>query len=199
MKIRLVLLLLMVGSPVTGLAQGTFLFSNSPDSLVMYQTNSGPDYWQNPQFAPVPVGGGGVQVLWAPVGTTEHHLFQPVGPATPIAVVAGRFLGGTRTIPAGTGFSGIAPGAEVALMVRGWRGPATTWEEAAFGFNGFNMLGWSAIFNLDTGDPTLNPQGVPGQMAAVFPGLNIVYIPEPSALALAGLGAAVLVLFRRRK
>lgn len=196
MKKQLLILLLVVSAALMCRGQGTFVFANFSGSAVQYQTNSGPDYWVNPEFAPVPVGAGYVQALWAPLGTTEIHLFQPIGAAVAIGPVAGYFSGGVRTIPAGTGFDGIAPGAEVALVVRGWVGSATTWEQAYFGMGAF-MVGWSAIFNLATGDPTSTPAEIPTPMRPMFPGLNFTYIPEPSALALVG-GSALWLGSRRR-
>jgi len=197
MKTQPLLALLVVLASMSGLAQGTFHFSNGPDQLVMYQTNSGPDYWQNPQFTVVPAGGGYVQAMWAPLGTTDFYLFQPVGTAVAITPIAGRFSGGTRTIPLGAGFNGIAPGAEVAMLVRGWVGSATTWEQAYFSL-GAHMIGWSAIFTLDTADPTATPAESPTQLRTAFPGLQIAFIPEPSSLVLVGLSAAVLGLRRRK-
>jgi hypothetical protein len=48
-------------------------------------------------------------------------------------------------------------------------------------------------------DPTTTPAGL---TPSVFPGsfsLGLVYVPEPSTIALAGLGGLSLLLFRRRK
>lgn len=63
-----------------------------------------------------------------------------------------------------------------------------------------NLYGKSAEFSLATGNPTGNP---PTPATFLVPGLNSFVlngpVPEPSTFALAGLGAAALMIFRRRK
>ncbi len=178
-------------------SQGTFTFANTADSLVMYQTNgSSPDFWLNPQLAPVPAGGGRVEVLWAPVGTTDHFQFQRLGASVSITPIAGRFSGGVRTVPAGTGFFGIPAGGDVALFVRGWLGPASTWEDALYGPNWSPLIAMSGIFTITTGDPTTFPASTPASLTPGFPGLSLLYIPEPSIASLTGFGVACLWLFK---
>jgi len=40
---------------------------------------------------------------------------------------------------------------------------------------------------------------VPANAATFFPGLGVIPVPEPSTFALSGLGAAAMLIFRRRK
>lgn len=183
---------------LTSQGQGTITFNNSATTLVVYQLNYG-----SPDTAPVPVGSGYVELFWAPLGTTDLQLFQPVPGLNPlpISVQAGRFTGGTRTIPAGSGFTGIAPGALVSAYLRGWTGTANAWYDGTFG-----EVGYSPIFTIDTGDPTTTPASVPGTLYAsgnnqtgnAFTGLTLLIIPEPSSLALCGFGVASLLALRRR-
>jgi len=182
----------------TASGQGTFNFNTyfSTAALVRYQTNTGPDIFSNPMLAPVPVNGGRVEVLWAPVGTTDPFLFQPLGPVVTIYPVPGRFIGGVRTVPWGYGSSGIEPGGLVTLMVRGWVGSASSWNEAT---GTATLLGYSAPFTIDTGDPTLLLAETPTSIVNAFPGLDLVYIPEPSSLALIGFGIASFLALRRRQ
>ena len=180
---------------LTSSGQGTFSFANSTTSLFQYR-----DLSTGYVPTPVPVHGGMVELLWAPLGTLDLYLFQVVPGVNPITVVpaSGRFIGGTRTIPAGSGFTGIAPGDTVSMVIRGWKGSATSWLEAEGSVG--ELLGYSEIFTVNTGDPTIIPAEIPGRLTGPggFTGL-IVGVPEPSCLALGGFGVAVLLALRRKQ
>lgn len=102
---------------------------------------------------------------------------------------------------------GIAGAGSANIVTVGWysTGIGTdlaslqTWY-AAGAFNGW--VGQSAVGNVVLGDgssiPTPNAFGTgPGQLGGFMMGLTIV--PEPTTLALAALGGASLLLFRRKK
>lgn len=194
MKKTLITLMAIGAASTMAFAQGTVLFNNSASTLVMVDPGDG--------SAPVPAAAnsGFVQLLWAPVGTTDLNLFQPTqntaganitenGAARFLA--PGRFSAGVVTIPS------IAPGGGAALVVRGWLGAAPTWADAV---NQGAPTGWSAIFTMTaTGDPTAVPPTVPIATGGFFPGGMVIAVPEPTSMALAGLGAAALLIFRRRK
>jgi hypothetical protein len=165
-------------------AQGTVNFANAAASVVKQWTTLTDSTLIN-----VPVGGGRVELLWAAVGTTDLNLFSSTG-ATPGFIAPGRFSGGTITIPTTVAGSGVA------LVVRGWTGSSLTWA----GINPLtDQAGYSSIFTLaSTGNPTTVPPGTPASINPAFTGLTVVPIPEPSSMVLAGLGAASLLLFRRR-
>jgi hypothetical protein len=135
-----------------------------------------------------------VEILWAPQGTADVNQYVLLGAPISVGVpLAGFFNGGVRTIPAGTGFAGIAPGAIVSLVVRAWTlGSGATYDLAT-------AKGRTNPFDFNTADPTAQPAPeAPSNMNGIFPGVNII-VPEPSSMALAGLGAASLLIFRRRK
>ena len=100
----------------------------------------------------------------------------------------GAWFGGLRTL------EGFGNGANVYLQVRVWDyNLSPTWPPLNFYFG----LGYgeSAVFSFTT------PQiGAPGTDALMqnFQGFNVVFMPEPNAVALFGL-AAICVLFGRRR
>ncbi len=162
-------------------AQGTLNFANSSTAAVVFAPN-----WPDPGYPVTAVEGFYVQLFWAPFGTTDHWLFQPVGAQVQVGVPApGRFAGGVRTI------EGIAPGAVISCFVETFR------------FNGvfIDRYGFQArtIFTVDTADPAL-AQPAPLITAGLDPYTGtIIVLPEPSCLAIAGLGATWLLFFRRRQ
>jgi len=103
------------------------------------------------------------------------------------------------------------------LEVVGWTGTATSWAAelaspggTLLGFSGeafaggtAGPLGWTQAL----GDPNATPPGTPAALtvgAAGYGGANaaglvLETVPEPTTLALGGLGVASLLLFRRRK
>lgn len=172
-----------VALAATSYGQGTVVFANSTTTLI--QTNG---------VSLVAAAGAKVELLWAPVGVTALDQFQLLpGAVTVGSPLAGRFSGGNRTVPVGNGVDGIAAGSIANFVVRGYIGldwTTRSWE------------GFSSVFTLDTGDPTTVPAGTPTAITSAggwTGNMNLTIVPEPSSMALAGLGAASLLIFRRRK
>jgi hypothetical protein len=109
----------------------------------------------------------------------------------------GIFSGGTRSTP--------GPGGETAwFQVRVWETAfgATYWEAVnnsqAQGGR-LALVGTSNIIRVTTGNPTITPPTTAGSLiGAGLQGFYFPMIPEPSALGLGLLGAALLLLERRR-
>jgi len=133
---------------------------------------------------------------------------QPEGSLVPVASTRTVFIGDATTTAAGSPGSngsgliqgpvadtGFGVGTDT-IQVRAWYDPGhnTTYAQAfAAGVN----TGKSPLYTIvSTGqtDPT-----VPSLDNINFAAFTVQAIPEPSTFALAGLGAAALVIFRRRK
>jgi hypothetical protein len=105
--------------------------------------------------------------------------------------------------------AGFAAGATADFAIVGWSSTiGTTWAEAqtwlnsgktsANGYFGVNTAVANDIGLANIGGPYNSLFGtVPGLMSGW--GLSYYAVPEPSSFALAGLGAAALLIFRRRK
>jgi hypothetical protein len=164
-------------------------------------------------WIPVPTGGGFVELLTAPAGTAFNSLGTLTGSgfalnyptlaaflgANPgwanIATVgfntpaAGRFNGGIVTLQ-----SAIPGNANAEYVIIGWTGPATTWDAAILAGA---FVGSSPLLTTTTGSGGTPPTPAT-LLSATFPGMYLG-IPEPTTLALVGLGAAALMIFRRRR
>lgn len=106
------------------------------------------------------------------------------------STTAGSWFGGSRTM------AGVASQAGAAsLMVVVWDTAlsADPFSTEALG----GLWGRSAVFSYSTpaGGTPAPAEFLPNNLA----GFTIGIVPEPSSMALAGLGAASLLLFRRRK
>lgn len=118
---------------------------------------------------------------------------------------------GAGNVPLTTVTLANAPASSsVELEIVGWVGTDTSWSEAAsdpsalLGYVGSSYSGGSLSWSQGTGNPGATP---PVQQVAVVTGsggyeglvLEPLATPEPTTIALGGLGAAALLMFRRRK
>lgn len=139
--------------------------------------------------APLMTGPGGLNGIsdpnWQFVGAYAVNSTAASG--------AGRFQNpGTGTI------AGFASGTSVNFIIRGWQSTTGTGDWAA-AMPGLTYLGTSALGSAVLGGGPIPLPSAFGLTAGQVGGFNVVPIPEPSSMVLAGLGAASLLLFRRRK
>lgn len=144
-----------------------------------------------------PLSTGYVAQLWA--GPNAGAL-APVGAAVPFrSDVAGAFgytVTESRTV--GT----VAPGSNAVLQFRAWRlSDGATYQTASTVIGG--RYGLSPSITVATGgvvDPGTGIQGQPNFMVGLQGfNLQVVPVPEPSVIALAGLGLGGLILARRSR
>jgi len=118
--------------------------------------------------------------------------------ATGNALPAGLVNSGTATI------TGVNAGDQAHFQIRVWNnqgGTITTWSAAEAAWlagltsAGVSLVGTTAALGgTDTGgNPVVTP------IANGYTSFSLTQVPEPATLTLAGLGAAALMIFRRRK
>jgi|SwirhirootsSR2_FD_contig_111_616744_length_1411_multi_3_in_0_out_0_2 hypothetical protein len=156
-------------------------------------TPTGTTDWTGYQF----LSGAGffAQLLAAPGNNQPEASLLPAVPTTTFrtGTAAGFIAGVTATV-------GNVPGdttpATLQLVV--WdnsSGLYSTWTQARQAWvNGLIAAGVSPTINLSQLGGTSTPPNLVGLQS-----FNIYFVPEPSTFALAGLGAASLLIFRRRK
>jgi hypothetical protein len=163
----------------SALGQGQVTMANNASSLITYLGS------------PVAIGSSFFQLTYS--STTG----LPDGTLTPIGSVAG-----TSTVIAGrianttTAANSLTPGASYTFQILGWQGASyTTYAQAAAAGA---PVGFSTQF-LSATSANASPPPTAVSLAGLYAGFALVPIPEPATMALAGLGAAALLIFRRRK
>jgi hypothetical protein len=184
---KTLLTLALVVSTVAAFAQGKITLGN--DSLHLI-TDGG---------APLPLNGFTGLTLQLMGGTSAGSMILQttlVGAAiNSLAVDPGRINNTTYTMV------GVGTGVQASLQLLFFSTAAGSYGAASQPGSGFRS-GASPVFTVTTGSFAYNSivlHGAPGLSTWADAPLVVPQVPEPSSMALAGLGAASLLLFRRRK
>jgi len=185
---RLILTVALVAACVSIYAQGTLNFANAGTGV------NAPIYTDSTKAVKAAGTGYMADLFWA-TGTvgTPDSLAALNSPSTfsTIAAQAGYFLGGQRAI------AGQAGGTLITVQVRAWDAAyGNTWATAyaaALAHPGNAIVGESGLIQITLATPPGTPAFLTG-LQSFF----LAPVPEPSSLALVGLGAAALLIFRRR-
>jgi len=199
----------LLGTAAMSFGQGYVAFNNA--STTRISTNG-------TLQAAAPVGTWYYALLVAPSSqnTINSSLsgWSYVGTGTNTAL-AGRMSGNNSADTFATQVAGFGTTATADFAIVGWSASLGDWTAFQAWWNGGqhdtgagrNVAGWAGISSV-ANDIPLAPAG--GPYNSVFgssalgqvQGMNLAFVPavpEPTTFALAGLGAAALVIFRRRK
>ena len=185
MKSSICLLTLLGLSSVSSFGQGYVAFRNFDQNLsvmnLVYESDTGNTatsiYW-----AQLYVGAAGAaEGALTPVGTPQAFGDIPFD---------GLFIGGEVANPY------VSAGATGSFQVRAWLTNYATWDLAYASAlnNNTQHIGKSAVFQ--------NPTGTSGHGVDIvnnMPSFTVDIIPEPSTLALMGLGTGALLIRRRMR
>jgi hypothetical protein len=185
-------------------AQGLCNFVNSAATVITLTSNG-----VNIGSAPAGNGSWRYELFRAAAGTTTDSGFIATGMVA-TNTTAGRFIYGNAVAIPGTALGGTA-----AILIRGWSASlGATWAEAITkqgvvdGYFGSSAVAPNFLLGGDGGLGFIQPSPVFGGSSGIVAagannGFTLTFVPgvvpEPSSMVLAGLGAASLLLFRRRK
>lgn len=181
------------GTRVTGTVVGHVYNEESPGSPISKFGNTASETPAGTQtYAGAFLTGSGFSAeLWAANGAGNLEAALSAVPGSIVSFRTGGTLGGTPA-PLALSVPGIPAAGTGTFQVRAWNnagGTITTWNDAL-------VRGKSELFTVaGLGDGILT---LPANMEN-FRSFNIYTVPEPSTFVLAGLGAASLLIFRRRK
>jgi hypothetical protein len=191
-------------------AQGLVAFQNQTGTVKQWTSAADSTLMSVPKAAGMvelfaaPTTAAAPAVLFSPTtgGVTEKYSslaaflnaspgWASVAAGSSINLAPGLFSAGGLTI------ANIAQAASAQYFVIGWTGTAATLDAA---IAGGAQSGMSGVATTATADPGSTPPGTPVNLKSTFAGVTLapVIVPEPATFALAGLGLAALLAFRRR-
>jgi hypothetical protein len=201
---KLLIVALLVGATSASFGQGLISWANTSSTLILLDPD-GAAGGQPAVNLPVRAGAGTTYnfgLFLAPVGTAaptgiddaNWQLVTAYALNSTAAAGAGRMLN-----PGNASSATYGPGTSVNFIVRAWQTQSGVADWSAAKTEGFLAIGTSSLGTLIVGGGAFPVPGAFGVATGQIGGFTVVPVPEPSSMALAGLGAAGLLLFRRRK
>jgi len=171
-------------------AQGVVNFANSASTLVTATING----------STASIAGSATATYYFALltGNTATGPFTFSGNYATNSVAAGRFVENGVTV------NGWAAGTTKFYEIAGWSsslGASWTpgWQvQPPAGLFGISAIGSGTAGGTDANGNAIPPLPLFGG-SGITSGFNLTSVPEPTSMALAGLGAAALLIFRRRK
>jgi hypothetical protein len=200
---KLILSIALGGLTASGFAQGTVAFqnvSNAGGGLVYSNTTA-----TTVGATTFRYGAISLELFYGPVGSTLAQLLaggsgfgDVIFNTTITTSLPGEFFDATAVTTTGAAGTGTAdPTLNVELAIAGWTGGAASYQ-AALGTA--PLIGITGAWGNATGGAGAPPATQAGLKEwLVGNSLVLAPTPEPTTLALGGLGAAALLMFRRRK
>lgn len=214
------LMMLGAGAVVYGQATlGSIQWGNSFTSSNFRSVVYGPDTNGNPNASHVGQSGNGLEI---PTGTTVYNGALLTGAGYTFAFFAGpsgsasntlslygstsfRTGGGAGLVVGATAtLSNVNAGQQATFQIRVWNnqgGTITTWAaaEAAWLAGTTDASVTPLVLSAPLGGTDSNNVSVVPPVSSGWVSFNSYTVPEPTTMTLAGLGAAALMIFRRRK
>lgn len=204
---KVIALLFLAAATTMAFAQGQVSFQNGSTSLVTTNAvNNGPATGP----AGGPIGSFYYALFYSTSGTTIATMTQLGSIATNTAA-AGRLQGGSGSANAPI-LTGVNIGANVNVILAGWSSNlGSTYSAAAAAAAANNpaniegaYFGVSTLATMVAGGGATPIPTVMGTTSSQIPAFNlnllpVTSVPEPGTMALAALGGASLLLFRRKK
>lgn len=205
----MLLTMVLVGLTASVFAQGTIVYYNrvtggasalvygpESDPTISKTGNTAAGFPEGTQtYGGLPLAGTGFTAsLWAGAAGTVMDALTLV-PDSFKDFRTGGFAGAINNSGGVIAIPGVGEGASAALQLRVWDnlgGTITSWQAAV---DAGVLLGWSPVFD----SPALGGLAPPPNMTGLESFNLYTVIPEPSTFVLAGLAAASLLIFRRRK
>lgn len=185
-------------------AQGLVKFLNSGATLISYGNEGQPAVG-----AAQPLGTATYYyaLLIAPMGTVDPLAFTFAGiyATNTATTTGGRLLGGSAN---GVAVAGWAAGESRSFEIAGWSANLGTTFNSAWlanpprtaGYFGLSGIGAGFAGGTDSNGASIPAMATFGAAPSLTSGFVMTTaVPEPATMALAGLGAAALMIFRRRK
>jgi hypothetical protein len=212
MKKQLLVLTLLAATSLSSFAQGYFLFGATKNKGFDLSTGAvqpggtGDTFaflWANSASAASVVGAGtSASVAGVPSGTWTQIMTDPLfhfatdaGTSNVVAVVGNGASGWSYNGGLSFPVLGSPNSGTLSVFVVGWNNKGGTVNTPAQAAAANSTLGYSTVFTYDPGATS----GSQVLTFAAVTGFGIQTVPEPATFAMAGLGAAAMLIFRRRK